>query len=117
MALREPAAESGVAFAAKNLKYITVTGHAKTAVADPEELEGAVEDIRRLMAASPALLGEFGIAECAVTVKGQELPAYDPQAGLAEWPLPMRHPPGEGVTSGPTPSPTGSCANPWRRTG
>jgi aldehyde:ferredoxin oxidoreductase len=53
----------GLSFAAKNLKYITVTGQGKTAVADPEALEGAVEDIRRLMAASPALLGEFGIAE------------------------------------------------------
>lgn len=78
-----PAAENGVAFAnlivdghyaagrnglglvffAKNLKYITVFGHGKTAVADPEDLENAVDDIRRLMAASPALLGEFGIAE------------------------------------------------------
>jgi aldehyde:ferredoxin oxidoreductase len=53
----------GLSFAAKNLKYLTVTGHGKTPVADPQGLEGAVDDIRRLMAASPALLGEFGIAE------------------------------------------------------
>lgn len=53
----------GLSFAAKNLRYITVQGHGKTAVADPEGLENASDDIRRLMAASPALLGEFGIAE------------------------------------------------------
>jgi aldehyde:ferredoxin oxidoreductase len=53
----------GLSFAAKNLKYITVAGRGKTAVADPDELENAGDDIRRLMAASPALLGEFGIAE------------------------------------------------------
>jgi aldehyde:ferredoxin oxidoreductase len=53
----------GLSFAAKNLRYITATGHGKTAVADPDGLQDAVDDIRRLMAASPALLGEFGIAE------------------------------------------------------
>jgi aldehyde:ferredoxin oxidoreductase len=53
----------GLSFASKNLKYITVAGSRKTAIADPVELQDAVEDIRRLLAASPALLGEFGIAE------------------------------------------------------
>ena len=82
-AVTGPAAESGVAFAnvivdghfaagrnglgcvfaAKNLRYLTATGRGKTAVADPDGLQDAVDDIYRLMAASPALLGEFGIAE------------------------------------------------------
>ncbi len=53
----------GLSFAAKNLRYITATGHGKTAVADPEDLQDAIDDIRRLLSASPALLGEFGIAE------------------------------------------------------
>jgi len=53
----------GLSFAAKNLRYLTASGHGKTAVADSEGLLDAVDDIRRLMAASPALLGEFGIAE------------------------------------------------------
>ncbi|MCE5264110.1 MAG: aldehyde ferredoxin oxidoreductase [Deltaproteobacteria bacterium] len=53
----------GRAFAAKNLRYLTAAGHGKTAVADPDGLQDAVDDIYRLMAASPALLGEFGIAE------------------------------------------------------
>lgn len=76
-----PAAENGVAFAsimvdrhfaaarnglglilgAKNLKYITVKGSGHTAVHDPEELKRAREDIFRLTAASPILLGELGI--------------------------------------------------------
>lgn len=82
-ALTGPAAEAGVAFAnvivdghfaagrnglgrsfaAKNLRYITVAGREKTVPADPEGLENAADDIRRLLAASPALLGEFGLAE------------------------------------------------------
>ncbi|MDA8125413.1 MAG: aldehyde ferredoxin oxidoreductase [Deltaproteobacteria bacterium] len=53
----------GLAFAAKQLKYVTVSGQGKTAIADSEELADAVEDIRRLLAASPAIFGEFGIAE------------------------------------------------------
>jgi aldehyde:ferredoxin oxidoreductase len=52
----------GLSFAAKNLRYITVSGRGKTAVADPDGLETAADDIRRLLAASPALLGEFGLA-------------------------------------------------------
>ncbi|MBD3241531.1 MAG: aldehyde ferredoxin oxidoreductase [Chitinivibrionales bacterium] len=76
-----PAAENGVAFAsimvdrhfaaarnglglvlgAKNLKYITVKGSGRTAVHDPDELKRAREDIFRLTAASPILLGELGI--------------------------------------------------------
>jgi len=38
-------------------------GQGKTAVADPEGLQDAVDDIRRLLSASPALMGEFGISE------------------------------------------------------
>jgi aldehyde:ferredoxin oxidoreductase len=77
-----PAAESGVRFssiivdrhyaagrnglglvsAAKNLKYITVKGTGRTSVFDIAELNKAREDIFRLVAASPALLGQFGIS-------------------------------------------------------
>ena len=53
----------GLAFNAKNLCYVTVRGQRTPAVAYIGELEGACEDIRRLLAASPTLLGEFGIAE------------------------------------------------------
>lgn len=53
----------GLSFAAKNLKYVAAAGQGRTAVADPGELRDAVEEIRRLMAASPAIFGEFGIAE------------------------------------------------------
>lgn len=81
-AVTGPAAESGVAFAnvvvdghytagrnglglsfsAKRLRYVTVTGQGKTAVTDPEGLDDAADDIRRLLSASPAVLGEFGIS-------------------------------------------------------
>lgn len=53
----------GLSFSAKNLRYITAAGYGKTVVADPEGLQDAIDDIRRLLSASPALLGEFGIAE------------------------------------------------------
>ncbi len=52
----------GLSFAAKNLKYLTVKGSGKVPVQDPEGLKKAGEDIRRLIAASPVLLGEHGIA-------------------------------------------------------
>ncbi|OPY04360.1 MAG: putative oxidoreductase YdhV [Syntrophus sp. PtaB.Bin001] len=53
----------GLMFAVKNLKYLTVRGTGKTKVADPEALNRAKEDVQRLMAASPALLGELGIGQ------------------------------------------------------
>ena len=52
----------GLIFAAKNLKYLTVRGSGAVAVADPDGLKRAREDIFRLIAASPALMGELGIA-------------------------------------------------------
>ena len=52
----------GLSFAAKNLKYITVKGTQKTSVFDPGALSSAKEDVFRLAAASPVLLGEFGIS-------------------------------------------------------
>ena len=52
----------GLVFASKNLKYISVKGNGKTNVFDPKGLKTACEDILRLVAASPALLGEFGIS-------------------------------------------------------
>jgi aldehyde:ferredoxin oxidoreductase len=52
----------GLVFAAKNLKYVTVRGTGRVAVHDPQDLKKAREDVFRLVAASPALLGEHGIA-------------------------------------------------------
>lgn len=52
----------GLSFAAKNLKYITVKGTKRTKVFDPDGLKSAIKDIFRLVAASPILLGEFGIS-------------------------------------------------------
>jgi aldehyde:ferredoxin oxidoreductase len=52
----------GLSFAAKNLKYITVKGKRKTSVFDPGALSSAKEDVFRLAAASPVLLGKFGIS-------------------------------------------------------
>ncbi len=52
----------GLAFAVKNLKYLKVAGTGKTAVADTGELAAACADVNRLIAASPILMGELGIA-------------------------------------------------------
>ena len=51
----------GAAFAAKNLKYVTIKGSGKVNVADVDALKKAREDIFRLIAATPVLLGENGI--------------------------------------------------------
>ncbi len=51
----------GLGFAAKNLKYITVRGSGKVDVFDRKELAAAREDILRLAAASPVLMGPLGI--------------------------------------------------------
>ncbi|MCK9229266.1 MAG: aldehyde ferredoxin oxidoreductase family protein [Syntrophales bacterium] len=51
----------GLCFAAKNIKYITVRGESRTDIHDRAELKRACEDIHRLVAASPALMGELGI--------------------------------------------------------
>ncbi|MCK5313409.1 MAG: aldehyde ferredoxin oxidoreductase [Desulfobacteraceae bacterium] len=76
-----PAAENGVLFsnimidgffcagrgglgmiqAVKNLKYITIKGSGKIAVHDKSLLNKAREDIFRLIAASPIIMGEHGI--------------------------------------------------------
>lgn len=53
----------GLCFAAKNLKYITVKGTKKTKISDSKELEKSKEDILRLISASPALSGNFGISK------------------------------------------------------
>jgi aldehyde:ferredoxin oxidoreductase len=77
-----PAAENGVVFssiivdrhfaagrsgigrvsASKNIKYITVKGTGKTKIFNAHDLRKAREDVFRLAAASPVLLGEFGIS-------------------------------------------------------
>jgi aldehyde:ferredoxin oxidoreductase len=53
----------GLNLASKNIKYITVKGTDKTRVADPVALKNASEDIFRLVSASPALMGEYGISK------------------------------------------------------
>ena len=52
----------GLVCAAKNLKYITVKGTHTTAVHDSTTLKSARAQILRLVAASPALSGDFGIS-------------------------------------------------------
>jgi aldehyde:ferredoxin oxidoreductase len=51
----------GLSFAAKNLKYVTIRGTGSVPVADAARLDRACEQIRRLMAASPVIMGEFGL--------------------------------------------------------
>lgn len=51
----------GCVFAGKNLKYLTVKGSGKVGVHDKEGLRKAREDIFRLIASSPILLGERGL--------------------------------------------------------
>jgi len=53
----------GAVMGAKKLKAIRVKGDGMISVADPECLAEATEDIMRLLRASPAIFGEFGIAE------------------------------------------------------
>ncbi len=53
----------GLVCAAKNLKYVAVSGSGAARVADPEALRKVREDIFRLIASSPILLGEHGIAQ------------------------------------------------------
>ncbi|MCK4303777.1 MAG: aldehyde ferredoxin oxidoreductase family protein [Candidatus Eisenbacteria sp.] len=53
----------GLLFSAKNLKYLTIKGSGRVPVHDPDGLRQAREDIFRLIAASPVLLGELGIAQ------------------------------------------------------
>jgi len=52
----------GLVWAAKNLKYLTVKGTGKTRVHDKEALKETREDIFRLTAASPVLLGQHGFS-------------------------------------------------------
>ncbi|MCP3901129.1 MAG: aldehyde ferredoxin oxidoreductase [Desulfobacteraceae bacterium] len=52
----------GMVQSAKNLKYITVKGTNKVFVHDKSLLKQAREDIFRLIAASPVIMGEHGIA-------------------------------------------------------
>jgi len=51
----------GCVFASKNIKYLRVNGSGRTQIFNPKELKKARTDITRLIAASPALLGELGI--------------------------------------------------------
>lgn len=52
----------GTVMAGKGLKYITVRGSGRVRVADPAALAKAREAVIRQTNASPALMGEFGIA-------------------------------------------------------
>jgi aldehyde:ferredoxin oxidoreductase len=53
----------GAVMGAKKLKAIQVKGNKAIPVADPDGLENAREDIMRLLRASPAVFGEFGLSE------------------------------------------------------
>jgi aldehyde:ferredoxin oxidoreductase len=53
----------GTVMAAKKLKAIKVRGSGKVSIYDPEALKKAREDIMRLLRASPAVFGEFGLSE------------------------------------------------------
>lgn len=50
----------GLSFAAKNLKYIRVAGSGRVRIKHPGQLKAAREEIIRLTAASPALMGQYG---------------------------------------------------------
>lgn len=54
----------GLVSASKNLKYVTVHGTGNVHVHDREKLRSSSEDIRRLVAATPALTGEHGLQNC-----------------------------------------------------
>jgi aldehyde:ferredoxin oxidoreductase len=51
----------GRVMAGKNLVFLTVKGYGTPAVADGQGLDAACEEIRRLMASSPVIMGEFGL--------------------------------------------------------
>ena len=51
----------GTLFGAKNLKYITISGTGKVPVFDQQGLKLAREEIFRMAAASPVLMGQLGI--------------------------------------------------------
>lgn len=53
----------GYICASKNLKYVAIKGNIKTEVFDKEKLIDAREDILRLVAASPVLMGNSGISK------------------------------------------------------
>jgi aldehyde:ferredoxin oxidoreductase len=50
----------GLCLAEKNLKFILVRGTGKTKIHNPQRLKQAREEILRLTAASPALMGQYG---------------------------------------------------------
>ena len=52
----------GLCFAAKHLKYLMVKGQGHTRVKDANGLKAAREEIFRLTAASPALMGQYGFS-------------------------------------------------------
>jgi aldehyde:ferredoxin oxidoreductase len=52
----------GLCFAQKKLKYLMVDGTGKCRVKNPAQLKRAREDILRLTAASPVLMGEYGFS-------------------------------------------------------
>ncbi len=54
----------GLVCASRNVKYLTVRGTGSVPVHDGKRLRGAVRDIRRLVAATPALMGEHGLRNC-----------------------------------------------------
>jgi len=53
----------GAVMGAKNLKAVVVNGSQKVPVANPSEFKKALDDVMRLLRASPVVMGELGLAE------------------------------------------------------
>src|SRR3990170_1140832 len=53
----------GAVMGAKNLKAVVVNGSKKVPVANPSEFKKALDDVMRLLRASPVVMGELGLAE------------------------------------------------------
>ena len=53
----------GAVMGAKNLKAVVVNGSQKVPVANPSEFKIALDDVMRLLRASPVVMGELGLAE------------------------------------------------------
>lgn len=51
----------GMAFAARNLRFVTAEGDRSVQVADPRGLDAACAEIGRLLDASPVIMGRFGL--------------------------------------------------------
>lgn len=85
----------GLSFSARNLKYVSVAGSGAVAVRDPGRLMRACEQIYRLMASSPVIMGGFGLrnmgtgalydlvhARCMMPTANFRRTRFDPAPGM-----------------------------------